>query len=320
MRTKKQEWTIAERNGCKQDKGENTCFDDLYEQLTRNPALEAVKHLQKLAQGDPSAVGFRTGFYFDEIILGLHPGDLFVLAARPSIGKTSLMVNIATNIALGNARTPVGIFSFEMSTRAVIIRMLSSLTQISITDFWKKQVSGEQWCKVLEASNRIQEAQIVIDDTGEMDISELRAKARLMHSQYGVKAIFIDYLQLIRDSRWSCASRECEIAAISNSLKAMAKELTIPVIVLAQLSRQADCQVKPNLSSIRESRGVEQVADIIAILHRCHNEPLSAELNIAKNRHGSCGTVNLKFFPQYSLFENAPQGSEKKVNRSGRTT
>ena len=208
MRTRKQEKTIAERNSCKQDKVENTCFDDLYEQLTRNPALEAVKHLQKLAQGDPSAVGFRTGFAFDEIILGLHPGDLLVLAARPSVGKTSLMVNIATNIALGNARTPVGIFSFEMSTRAVIIRMLSSLTQISITDFWKKQVSGEQWCKVLEASNRIQDAQIAIDDTGEMDISELRAKARLMHRQYGVKAIFIDYLQLIRGfSMELCQSR-----------------------------------------------------------------------------------------------------------------
>ena len=312
MRTKKQERASAERNGCKQEKAENTCFDDPNELLTRNPVLETVKHLQKLTQGAPSAVGLRTGFDFDENILGLQPGDLFVLASRPSVGKTSLMLNIATNIALGNARTPVGIFSFEMSTRAVIIRMLSSLTRISITDFWKNQVSGEQWCKVLDASNRIHEAQIVIDDTGEMDISELRAKARLMRSQYGVKAIFIDYLQLIRDSRGSCcASRECEITAISNSLKAMARELTIPVIVLAQLSRQADCQVKPNLSSIRESGGVEQIADIIAILHRCHNEPLSAELNIAKNRHGSCGTVNLKFFPKYTLFENDPKASKK---------
>ena len=324
MRTRKQERASAERNGCKQEKAENTCFDDLYEQLTRNPALEAVKHLQKLAQGDPSAVGFRTGFDFDEIIMGLQPGDLFVLAARPSIGKTSLMLNIATNIALGNERIPIGIFSFETSTRAVIIRMLSSLTRISFTDFLKNRVSKEQWCKVLDASNRIHEAQIVIDDTGEMDISELRVKARLMRSRYGVQAIFIDYLQLIRDSRRN-SCREWEITEISHSLKAMARELAIPVIVLVQLSRQADCQVKPTLSSIRESGGVEQVADMIAILHRCRkdfsyeNEPLSAELNIAKNRRGSCGTVNLKFFPQYTLFENAPQGSEKKVNRSGRT-
>jgi len=276
------------------------------------------EHLQPINTqntDDKTIVGLGTGFDIDRIITDIRPGELFVLAGRPSVGKTSLMMNLAQNMVLGNERTSVGIFSLELPAREIVARMLSSLARIrtnalqgqQIQDSLKKAV--EQLCK----------SKILIDDTGSIDITNLCANARRMKANHDVKVIFIDYLQLIKGQVCSNASREKEIAMISGSLKAMAKELNIPVVVLAQLNRQAEQQGDtPKLSNLRESRAIEQNADVVALLHRDRKQqydqkdgeeakPLSAELIIAKNRHGSCGTVNLNFFPEYFLFENSPE-------------
>ncbi|MBR0459072.1 MAG: replicative DNA helicase [Victivallales bacterium] len=282
---------------------------------------QAVKYLESLIKGDSEVLGLRTGFDFDRMITGLKPGELFVLAARPSIGKTALMLNIATNIALGTEPTPIGIFSLEMPSLQLAIRMITSLTRISVSDFRNHRVQAAQWADVMEVANRVHDSKIIVDDTGAIDILELRAKARRMKNQYGVQAIFIDYLQLIKAHTKANASRENEVAMISGSLKAMAKELNIPVVVLAQLNRQAEQGEKPKLANLRESGAIEQDADVVAILHRDRDKqydqkeddtkPLPAELIIAKNRNGSCGTVNLHFFPRYTRFENATELGEE---------
>ncbi len=289
------------------------------EQLTS----QAVKYLESLIKGDSAVLGLRTGFDFDRMITGLKPGELFVLAARPSIGKTALMLNIATNIALGTEPVPIGIFSLEMPSLQLAIRMLTSLTRISVSDFRNRRVQGAQWTDVMEVAKRLHDSKIIVDDTGAIDILELRAKARRMKSQFGVQAIFIDYLQLIKGHTKANASRENEVAMISGSLKAMAKELSIPVVVLAQLNRQAEQGEKPKLANLRESGAIEQDADVVAILHRDRDKqydqkeddskPLPAELIIAKNRNGSCGTVNLNFFPRYTRFENATDIGEENM-------
>ena len=280
-------------------------------------AYEALDYLNKLMKGDQEVLGLRTGYDFDRLITGLKPGELFVLAARPSIGKTALAMNMALNIALSDPPVPVGIFSLEMPALQLVIRMLCSLTRISMSDLRHGSISTMQWADVMNAADQLQKSGIFIDDTGAIDILELRAKARRMRAQHNIQAIFIDYLQLIKVHSKSNASRENEVAMISGALKAMAKELNIPVVVLAQLNRQAEQQgEKPKLSHLRESGAIEQDADIVALLHRDRDKqyeqgegnddtPLKAELIIAKNRNGGTGTTHLLFFPKYTCFVNA---------------
>ena len=282
--------------------------------------LDAIDYFEKLINGDSEILGLRTGFDFDHLITGLKPGELFVLAARPSIGKTALMLNMATNIALSIPNIPVGIFSLEMPASQLVQRVLCSMTRISASEFRYKQVSEAKWGDVMEAADALSKCGMVIDDTGAIDVLELRAKARRMKSRYNVRAIFIDYLQLIKANVRSNASRENEVAMISGSLKAMAKELNLPVVVLAQLNRAAEQGERPQLANLRESGAIEQDADVVALLHRDRNKqyeqsedntkPLEAELIIAKNRNGSCGTCNLLFFPRYTRFENAATSGE----------
>lgn len=284
-------------------------------------AYEAINYLELLIQGNAEVLGLKTGFDFDRMITGLKPGELFVLAARPSIGKTALALNMATNIALASPPVAVGFFSLEMPALQLVLRMLCSLTRISMGEFRFKQVQPSQWADVMEAAGTLKNAKIIIDDTGAIDILELRAKARKMKNRYGVQVIFVDYLQLIKVHTKSNASRENEVAIISGSLKAMAKELNIPVVVLAQLNRQAEQGEKPKLSNLRESGAIEQDADVVAILHRDRekqfeqkaddNIPLATELIIAKNRNGGTGTQNLLFFPKYTRFENAAATAEE---------
>ncbi len=271
------------------------------------------EHLQPINTqntGEKTIVGLGTGFDIDRMITDIRPGELFVLAGRPSVGKTSLMMNIAQNMVLGNERTSVGIFSLELPAKEIVARMLNSLARIRTNALQERQIQGS----LKKAVEQLCKSKILIDDTGSIDITNLCANARRMKANHDVKVIFIDYLQLIKGQVCSNASRENEIAMISGSLKAMAKELNIPVVVLAQLNRQAEQHGDtPKLSNLRESRAIEQDADVVALLHRDRKQqydqkdgeeakPLSAELIIAKNRHGSCGTVNLNFFPEYFRF------------------
>ena len=279
-------------------------------------SYDALEYLNKLMQGDQEVLGLRTGFDFDRLITGLKPGELFVLAARPSIGKTALAMNMALNIALSDPPVPVGIFSLEMPARQLVLRFICSMTNISMKEFRKRLLTNEKWCTVMETVNKLSSSTILIDDTGAIDILELRAKARRMKANNDVKVIFIDYLQLIKGQVRANASRENEVAMISGSLKAMAKELNIPVVVLAQLNRQAEQPGDtPKLSNLRESGAIEQDADVVALLHRDRKQqydqkdgdeakPLPAELIIAKNRNGGTGTVDLLFTPAYTRFDN----------------
>ena len=276
---------------------------------------EAVDYLEKLINGNPDILGLRTGFDIDKMITGLKPGEMFVLAARPSIGKTALALNMAANIAMNPSHpAAVGIFSLEMPALSLILRMICSESRVGLAEFRNKTINASRWTDVMRAANNLNKAKIVIDDTGAIDILELRAKARRMKAKHNVEAIFVDYLQLIRAHTKSNASRENEVSMISGSLKAMAKELNIPVVVLAQLNRQAEQGEKPKLSQLRESGAIEQDADVVALLHRERekqheqkeddNAGLLSELIIAKNRNGATGTAELLFFPKYMRFEN----------------
>ncbi|MBQ7649547.1 MAG: replicative DNA helicase [Victivallales bacterium] len=280
-------------------------------------AYDAIEYLDRLLHNDKGVMGIQTGFDMDRMITGLKPGELFVLAARPSIGKTAFALNMVTNIALGSNPHPVGIFSLEMPALQLVIRMLCSLTRISMSDFRHSKLSTTDWSEVMKVADQLQKSEIYIDDTGAIDILELRAKARRMRAQHNIQVIFIDYLQLIKVHSKSNASRENEVSMISGALKAMAKELNIPVVVLAQLNRQAEQQgEKPKLSHLRESGAIEQDADVVALLHRDRDKqyeqgegnddtPLKAELIIAKNRNGGTGKNHLLFFPRYTCFANA---------------
>ncbi len=283
---------------------------------------EAIVYLDKLMRGEKEVLGLSTGFDFDRMITGLKPGELFVLAARPSIGKTALALNIATNIALGTPPVPIGFFSLEMPALQLVLRIICSMTRVSMNDLRHGRVNPAQWEDITNAVGQLKRAQVLIDDTGAIDILELRAKARRMKNKYNIQAVFIDYLQLIKAHTKSNASRENEVAMISGSLKAMAKELNIPVVVLAQLNRQAEQGEKPKLSNLRESGAIEQDADVVAILHRERekqyeqnavqdDKPLPAEVIIAKNRNGGTGSQNLLFHPKYTLFVNAASTEEQ---------
>ncbi|NLF93055.1 MAG: replicative DNA helicase [Oligosphaeraceae bacterium] len=286
---------------------------------------EAVSYIQKLMQGDNTVMGLKTGFdQLDRLITGLRPGELFVLAARPSIGKTALALNIAANIALGPAKVPVGIFSLEMPAQQLVLRLLCSEAKVCLARLINVITPPKStWSALQEACMRLLESHILIDDTGAIDILELRAKARRMKSTANIGVIFIDYLQLIHTDAGRNASRENEVSKISGALKALAKELNIPIVVLAQLNRQAEQNEKPKLSNLRESGAIEQDADVVTLLHRERekqyqqgensSEGLEAELIVAKNRNGATGVQNLLFFPQHTRFESRSKVDDSDV-------
>jgi replicative DNA helicase len=278
--------------------------------------MPAVAYLEKLQKGDQEALGLSTGYTeIDRLITGLRPGEMVVIAARPSIGKTALALNIAANIALGTPPRAVGIFSLEMPAQQVVLRLLCSEARIGLSEVREGAMATSRWGELMSASTRIRDALIVIDDSGGIDILELKNKARRMKREYGIAVLFVDYLQLVQVSGTNRnTNRENEVARLSGSLKALAKELEIPIVVLAQLNRQAEQQgQRPRLAHLRESGAIEQDADVVALLHRDRDEQqdrqkaqrgVSAELIVAKNRNGETGLAPLVFLPIYTRFEN----------------
>lgn len=276
---------------------------------------DAVAYITSLLQGGQDILGVPTGYpTLDQAMTGgLKPGMLFVLAARPSIGKTALALNMAANIALNDGGMPVGIFSLEMSAQQLVLRLISSHSRVNINRwaYVDDHPQGDM-VAVKEACDQLRSSQIYIDDTGAIDILELRAKARRMVEKHGVKVLFIDYLQLISIKSGRTSSRENDVARISGALKALAKELELPVVVLSQLNRQAEDEA-PKLNNLRESGAIEQDADIVALLHRNRSEQFEqkenaangfkAELIVAKNRSGRTCRQHLTFFPQYTRFD-----------------
>lgn len=279
---------------------------------------EALKYIAALLQKNADVQGLPTGYdTLDRAMTGgLKPGMLFILAARPSIGKTALALNMAANIALrGNGMVPIGIFSLEMSAQQLTLRLISAEARVNINRWaYESNPPTSDANAVSAAAGLLRQANILIDDTGAIDILELRAKARRMKDQYDIQALFIDYLQLITINSGSNASRENDVARISGALKGLAKELNIPIVCLAQVNRAAEQgDGKPKLSNLRESGAIEQDADVVALLHRKREEQFNrsdnasdgveAELIIAKNRSGRTCTQMLTFFPQYTRFD-----------------
>ena len=285
-------------------------------------------YLERLNTKDPSVLGIQTGFEaLDRIIMGLRPGEMFVLAARPSIGKTALALNMAENMALCSERpVPVGIFSLEMGVQQLVLRLLCSMARISLGDVRDCALTGGRWADVGRAADRLRKAPIYIDDcAAQMDIIELRGRARRMKQEFDIGVLFIDYLQLLRPVGGNRNStRENEVAQMSGGIKGLAKELNIPIVVLAQLNRQAEqTGQRPKLSHLRESGAIEQDADVVALLHRERDVEnqlssdgltgIESELIVAKHRNGQTGVAPLLFIPAYTRFENRSPISDEDV-------
>jgi replicative DNA helicase len=270
--------------------------------------------------------GLATGFAdLDRMTDGLHGGEMIVIAARPSMGKTSLAMNIAESIVLEQG-LPVGVFSLEMSSESLVMRMLCSIARVNLRSIREGFMSEADFPKLTSAAGRLARAPLFIDDTAGLSILQLRARARRMHQQHGVKLFVIDYLQLLHSTaRRSQENRQQEIADISSGIKALAKELKVPVIVLAQLNRdiEKDKSRKPRLSDLRESGSIEQDADLVGLLYKPSSgddedgasaeeaDGLPVNLLIAKQRNGPTGDVNLTFLKSYTRFESAAKVSDE---------
>lgn len=269
--------------------------------------VETYERLAGLFAQQGQITGLPTGFKdFDRLTSGLHPSELLIIAARPAQGKTAFCLNIACNVAL-HQKVGVGIFSLEMSREQLAMRMLSAEANIDGQRLRSGDLKDREWNKLNEAFARLNEAPILIDDTPNIHLMDLRAKARRMKSEHQVGLIIVDYLQLINHSRSRIENRQQEISEISRSLKSLARELQVPVIALSQLSRAVEQRQdkRPMLSDLRESGSLEQDADLVAfIYHNPENGPDSkvVEIIIAKHRQGPTGSIHLCFLKETGVF------------------
>ncbi len=284
----------------------------------RNDLGAVIDRLDMLAQNKGQLTGISTGFTrLDEMTAGLQKGDLIVIAGRPSMGKTTFALNIAENAAFGPKKAKVGIFSMEMSRESLAFRMVSSLGRVDQSHLRVGNIDGEEWSRVNTAISMMKEAPIYIDDTGALTPTDVRARARRLKREHGLDLIVLDYLQLMQVSG-NTENRATEISEISRSLKALAKELAVPVIALSQLNRSVEQRTdkKPVMSDLRESGAIEQDADLIMMIYReeVYDKNTTrkgiADIIIAKQRNGEIGEIALTFLGKYTKFENfAPESS-----------
>jgi len=281
-------------------------FKDIKDLLTTT-----VEQIDYLFQSDGHITGIPTGFdKFDDMTTGLHAGELIIVAGRPSMGKTTFAMNIAENAAIGH-KTPVAVFSMEMPGEQLAMRMISSLGRIDQHHIRTGQLTDEDWPRITSAVHMLSEAKMFVDDTPALSPGEIRARARRMKRQHGLGLIVIDYLQLMQVGGGS-ENRATEISEISRGLKALAKELAVPVIALSQLNRSLEQRTdkRPIMSDLRESGAIEQDADVIVFIYRdeVYNEDSpqkgTAEIIISKQRNGPIGKSMLTFLGKYTKFEN----------------
>lgn len=272
---------------------------------------QTIDRIDALHQAGGAITGVSTGFNrFDDFTAGLQKGDLIVIAGRPSMGKTTLALNIAENAALG-ARLPVAVFSMEMSVEQLAFRMISSLGRVDQAHLRNGRFADDEWPRINGAIRQMAEARIFIDDTPAMTPTEVRSRARRLQREHGLELIVLDYLQLMRVAG-NTENRATEISEISRSLKALARELKVPVIALSQLNRSVEQRQdkKPVMSDLRESGAIEQDADMILLIYReeVYDKNTTkrgmAEIDLAKHRNGETGTFVLSFQGQYSRFVN----------------
>ena len=277
-------------------------------------AVQLIDRVTELAEnGAEDVTGVRTGFYdMDRNTAGLQPGDLIILAARPSMGKTAFALNIAENVSV-NEGLPVVVFSMEMGASQLALRMVGSQGRIDQQHLRTGRLDNDEWGRLTEAVERLSKSSVFIDETPALTGPELRARARRQARQCGqLGLIVIDYLQLMSGSGGDNENRATEIGEISRGLKALAKELNCPVIALSQLNRSVETRPdkRPMMSDLRESGAIEQDADIIMFIYRDEyynkesKEPGVAEIIIAKQRNGPVGTTKLAFLRQWTKFEN----------------
>jgi replicative DNA helicase len=280
--------------------------------------VELLDRVEEMSQNPNDITGVPTGFYdFDHMTSGLQPGDLIVLAARPSMGKTALAINIAEHVAL-NEGLPVAVFSMEMGASQLAIRIVGSIGRIDQGRLRTGKLNPDEWPRLTESIEKLRNVSLHIDETPGLTPSELRANARRLARQCGkLGLIVVDYLQLMSGSSSDGENRATEIGEISRGLKMLAKELQCPVIALSQLNRSVETRTdkRPMMSDLRESGAIEQDADVIMFIYRDDyynkdsKEPGVAEVIIGKQRNGPTGTVKLAFLKPITKFESLASGS-----------
>jgi len=291
-----------------------------------NPILhDTFENIERLHAHSSSVTGVATGFTkLDEMTAGFQPGDLIIIAARPSMGKTALCLNIARNASI-DGKIGVGIFSLEMASHQLAQRMLCSEARVDSHLMRTGRLPGDAWSNLSIAVGSLAQAPIFIDETPAISVTEVRSRARRLISEHdNLGLLIIDYLLLMRGPR-EAESRQQEISAISRNLKALAKELNIPIVALSQLSRavesRGDGQKRPQLSDLRESGAIEQDADVVLFIYRPsrydqveEHEKNRTEIIIGKQRNGPTGTVELVFLDHYAAFENLETYHEDPMN------
>jgi replicative DNA helicase len=286
----------------------------------RSLAQTGMQAIEKLHGNKELVTGVPTGFTdLDEMTSGLQPSDLIIIAARPSMGKTSLVLNIAQHVGTKTDKT-VGVFSLEMSKEQLFMRMLTGEARIDAHRLRGGFLGERDWGKLAQAIGTLSDAKIFIDDTPSIGVLEMRAKCRRLKSEHGLDLVIVDYIQLMQ-GRGRFENRTLELGAISRSMKGLAKELSVPIIALSQLSRAPESRSdhRPQLSDLRESGALEQDADVVGFIFRedlyadksqppTENQGV-AEIIIGKQRNGPTGVVKLAFIREYTRFENLATGN-----------
>jgi replicative DNA helicase len=292
---------------------------------------KAIGTIEHYHQNQGMLTGLGTGFTdLDKMTTGLHGGEMVIIAARPSMGKTSLAMNIAEHASI-DLKQPVGVFSLEMSAESLILRMLCSRAEVNLRNVREGFLAERDFPRLTGAASKLAGAPLFIDDSSGLSILQLRAKARRMWQQHQIKLFVIDYLQLLHSTARRADNRQQEIADISNGVKSLAKELNVPVIVLSQLNRDLEKRepgAKPRLSDLRESGSIEQDADLVGLLYKPTSgeeedaggsgdaqEAVPVKLLIAKQRNGPTGDIDLVFRKAYTRFESASKFNDEDVPR-----
>jgi len=290
-----------------------------------NILKEAFLKIESLYQNDSEVSGLSTGFReLDKLLSGLQNGALYIIAARPAMGKTALALNLAANIAIKEKKT-VAIFSLEMPNVELVNRLLSSEAWIDAEKVKTGKVTDRDWKKLQRAANTLTKTKMFIDDTSSITILEMRSKARRLKAKHGLSVMFVDYLQLMSGgARSGYENRERIISDISRGLKSLAKELNIPIVALSQLNRGVETRPdkRPGLADIRESGAIEQDADVVAFIYRDHvynkeANPHDSELIVAKHRAGRTSNIPLTWLEDYTTFKD--HGDEEDPSNYGGT-
>lgn len=307
------------------DFAQNSVFQIKESGLRREPMhirtyIKGILEAAEAMRGERMITGVETGYYrLDEMTSGFQKGDFIVIAGRPSMGKTAFVLNIAAHAATKN-NIPVAIFSLEMSGEALVQRLLCGEAEVGLRDLRRGRLNNEDWVRLATAAGDLDKAPVFIDDSPDLNIYELKAKARRLKAENDIRMLMLDYMQLLEGPQtFRTTSRQQEISEISRALKGLSKELNIPVVVVSQLSRMPEHREdrRPRLADLRESGAIEQDADVVIFIYRDEvydresEKKGMAEINVSKQRNGPTGVLELGFFSEYTRFTNITHREER---------